>query len=160
MIAAGRYHDFSAGHRVAGHENKCAALHGHNYRVFADVVPKRASKLDSVGRVLDFAGIKEIGEWLEREWDHKFLYWEKDDVMCSFLKTLRDEFHGVKQHEDSDLWHAAYSFVSLSFNPTAENIAVHLGTHVAPMMLPADVFCREVVVWETRKCYAYWRHNG
>ena len=29
---AERYHDISCGHRVVGHESKCAFLHGHNYR--------------------------------------------------------------------------------------------------------------------------------
>ena len=33
ITTAARYHDFSAGHKVTGHENKCAHLHGHNYRV-------------------------------------------------------------------------------------------------------------------------------
>lgn len=27
------YHDISCGHRVYGHESKCAHLHGHNYRI-------------------------------------------------------------------------------------------------------------------------------
>ena len=45
IISASRYHDFSAGHRVTGHENKCAHLHGHNYRVHFTVRPRGGSDL-------------------------------------------------------------------------------------------------------------------
>ena len=56
MITAQRYHDISCGHRVHGHESKCAHLHGHNYRAHGKVHPVVA--LDVVGRVLDFSVVK------------------------------------------------------------------------------------------------------
>ena len=66
---ANRFHDFSAGHRVHGHESKCADLHGHNYRVHFTC---SADKLDAVGRVIDFGDINKIlCQWLESNWDHK-----------------------------------------------------------------------------------------
>jgi 6-pyruvoyltetrahydropterin/6-carboxytetrahydropterin synthase len=40
-IIASRYHDISCGHRVYGHESKCAHLHGHNYRVHFDLRKRR-----------------------------------------------------------------------------------------------------------------------
>ena len=70
-ITATRYHDISCGHRVSGHESKCQFLHGHNYRFHFTV---EGSKLDALGRVMDFGVIKSIlCEWLEENWDHKFL---------------------------------------------------------------------------------------
>ncbi|HET9130028.1 MAG TPA: 6-carboxytetrahydropterin synthase, partial [Terriglobia bacterium] len=73
---AKRYHDISCGHRVYGHESKCAHLHGHNYRVHFVC---EAEQLDQVGRVIDFSEIKHrLCEWLEDNWDHKFLMWEQD----------------------------------------------------------------------------------
>ena len=135
MITAERYHDISCGHRVYGHESKCAHLHGHNYRIAFTV---RANELDEVGRVLDFSVIKQIFcEWLEENWDHKFLVWEQDPLLESL--QLLDPI-GV---------------VSTSFNPTAENMAKWLVESFAPNALKETsctlIACR---VEETRKCSA------
>lgn len=151
-ILATRYHDFSAGHRVAGHENKCAGLHGHNYRVHFTI---RAPKLDSLGRVLDFSAIKHcLCEWLEREWDHKMLLW-KDDPLAdllmerfpSYALSGSDEVHKV-------IVETLGSLVLVPFNPTAENMAAHLLEVVGPRELPAGVWLVSVIVEETRKCSA------
>lgn len=127
-ISAVRYHDFSAGHRVCGHENKCAHLHGHNYRIHFYV---EAEELDEIGRVLDFSVIKSIlCEWLETHWDHKFLIWEEDPLAAS-LKQVDPE--GV---------------VLTSFNPTAENMA----TYLLEMGIPEPYRLTRVTIEETRKC--------
>ena len=57
-MKAHRYHDFCAGHRVVGHENKCRHLHGHNYRV---TFYCESQELDGVGRVVDFGGGRNHG---------------------------------------------------------------------------------------------------
>jgi 6-pyruvoyltetrahydropterin/6-carboxytetrahydropterin synthase len=135
MITAERYHDLSCGHRVVGHEGKCQFLHGHNYRVHFKVA---ANELDSIGRVLDFAIIKEkLCIWLEENYDHKFLIWEKDPFLEDLQKIT------------------AESLVIVPFNPTAENIAKHLVEVIAPQQL-ANTPCRLVYckVEETRKCSA------
>lgn len=134
-ITATRYHDFSAGHRVHGHESKCAHLHGHNYRVTFTV---EAEKLDSVGRVVDFGVIKSmLCQWLEETWDHKFLVWEKDHLATS-------------------LWELDPEGVRFTpFNPTAENMAEFLLHVIGPVQL-AGTGCTlvDVQVEETRKCSA------
>lgn len=137
MIIATRYHDFSAGHRVAGHENKCAHLHGHNYRVHFHV---EAEELDSVGRVLDFGVIKALlCEWLELHWDHRLLIWQHDPILPSLKKQT-----GL----------IAESVVDVPFNPTAENMARHLVRTVGPEVLPHGLRLVRVRVEETRKCGA------
>jgi 6-pyruvoyltetrahydropterin/6-carboxytetrahydropterin synthase len=138
MITAERYHDISCGHRVFGHENKCSYLHGHNYRIHFVVAGKA---LDSVGRVLDFSVIKsKLCMWLEDNFDHKFLLWEKDPL----LSPLQDI--------DFD------SIVPVKFNPTAENIAEYLVEEIAPQQLRGTgcqlIECR---VEETRKCLATYK---
>lgn len=139
MITATRYHDFSTGHRVYGHESKCAHLHGHNYRVHFTIT---AQDLDSVGRVLDFSVIKAIlCEWLEREWDHKFLIYAADP-WANDLKRLDPD--GV---------------VIVGFNPTAENMARHL-MEIAPSLLPGNVKLIKVKIDETRKCSAEYEAQG
>ena len=114
-ITATRYHDFSTGHRVYGHESKCAHLHGHNYRIHLTV---EADQLDTVGRVMDFSVIKEkLCYWLEEEWDHKFLVWNMDP----FAKTLKElDPKGT---------------VIVNFNPTAENMGQYLIDVVGPGQL-------------------------
>jgi len=132
-IIASRYHDFSCGHRVFQHESKCAHLHGHNYRIHFDV---EGEQLDSVGRVLDFSVIKEVlCEWLEENWDHKFLIF-KDDPWSHILKNTDPE--GV---------------VVVDFNPTAENMGTYLMEHVAPQRLE-EFNCKLIgcTIEETRKC--------
>lgn len=135
MIVAERYHDFSAGHRVSGHENKCAHLHGHNYRVYFKV---QAPKLDKVGRVLDFSVIKDkLCNWLEDNWDHRFIMWVEDPLHSDLLKLVPRDI------------------VSVSFNPTAENMAEHLVKHVAPIQLEGTgCTLIECKIEETRKCSA------
>jgi 6-pyruvoyltetrahydropterin/6-carboxytetrahydropterin synthase len=132
-ITATRYHDFSTGHRVYGHESKCAHLHGHNYRIHLTV---EAEQLDTVGRVMDFSVIKTLlAEWLEENWDHKFLVWEKDPF-ASTLKTL-----------DTD------GTVIVNFNPTAENMGQYLIGVVGPAQLvDTGVTLVNVNIEETRKC--------
>lgn len=154
MITVTRYHDFSAGHRVAGHESKCANLHGHNYRVHFTC---GAAGLDNLGRVIDFSVIKEkLCMWLEDNWDHKFLAWVEDDYMCSIAKAV----DGLLAQEPEDLYHAAdllfeRSIYWTTFNPTAENMAKDLVEIVGPVQLAGTgVTLVKVVIDETRKCSA------
>lgn len=138
MILATRYHDFSAGHRVAGHENKCAHLHGHNYRVHFEV---HAEELDSVGRVLDFGDIKAaLCMWLENHWDHRMLLWQEDPKL-----------HALATAGFAD------DIVVVPFNPTAENMAKHLVTVIGPHVLPDGLRLVGCRVEETRKCGAEYR---
>lgn len=137
MITAERYHDISTGHRVYGHESKCKHLHGHNYRIHFKV----QGSLDSIGRVLDFSVIKsKLCMWVENNWDHKFLIYEKDPL-AMFL--FNQDPNGV---------------VIVPFNPTAENMAEYLVTKIGPVQLvEEDCILVEVKIEETRKCTATYK---
>lgn len=130
---AHRYHDISVGHRVYGHENKCAKAHGHNLRVHFYC----QAELDVVGRVMDFSVMKSrLCMWLEDNWDHRFLL----DAGDPWLETMRQMDESV---------------VALPVNPTCENLAAYLLTVVGPQRLEGTgVRLVEVVVEETRKCSA------
>lgn len=133
MITANRYHDISCGHRVVGHESKCAHLHGHNYRIHFDVAPD--DELDKLGRVVDFSVIKStLCQWLEDEWDHKMILWD-EDPMVNDLRKLDPQ-----------------GIVVVPFNPTAENLAMYLVAVVAPSLLPKDIKLVKCTIEETRKC--------
>lgn len=135
IIKAKRYHDFSYGHTVHEHESKCHNLHGHNGRVYFTIT---APSLDRLGRVMDFSVIKtKLCNWLEENWDHKFLVYENDER--------------AQQLKDTN----TTGVVILPFNPTAENMAEHLLNVVGPEQL-AGTGCTltEVEFYETRKCSA------
>lgn len=133
-IKAHRYHDICAGHRVHGHESKCAHLHGHNYRVHFTVEAPQ----DALGRVMDFSVIKEkLCMWLEDNWDHKFLVWQNDPALP--LLAMID-MQGV---------------VPVPFNPSAENMAAHLVSTIGPQQLAGTgVTLVTVLIEETAKCFA------
>jgi 6-pyruvoyltetrahydropterin/6-carboxytetrahydropterin synthase len=120
---------------VSGHENKCAHIHGHNYRFHFTVA---TDKLDSLGRVMDFSVIKEkLCEWLEVNYDHKFLMWKKDPLIKEMTALVPNDI------------------VETYFNPTAENMAQHLVEVIAPKQLEGTG-CKLIkcVIDETRKCSA------
>ena len=135
MITASRYHDISCGHRVYGHESKCAHLHGHNYRVHFEV---EAVQLDQVGRVLDFSVIKTLlCMWLEDNYDHKMLIWDKDPIL-EMVRSIDPA--GV---------------IAVPYNPTAENMAQYLVQVVAPAQLQGTgTRLIKCIIEETRKCSA------
>lgn len=134
MITVTRYHDFSAGHRVVGHEGKCRHLHGHNYRVHFTC---SGEGLDSVGRVIDFGVIKTtLCQWLEDNWDHRMVIWQNDPMLA-------------------DLTAIDSSVAVVPFNPTAEAMAQYLVEVVAPcQMQGTGVTLTECRIEETRKCGA------
>lgn len=142
-----RYHDISAGHRVAGHENKCATLHGHNYRVHFTCI---APDLDHLGRVIDFGDIKHgLCMWLEDNWDHKMLIWVEDPI----LRHLKLGYADPRIQDPLQ-----DSVCEVPFNPTAENMAEYLVMRVGPEVLTGDVVLIRVTIEETRKCSATYTH--
>lgn len=141
LITAERYHDISCGHRVVGHENKCKFLHGHNYRFHFKCASKQ---LDHIGRVIDFGVIKTtLCQWLEDNFDHKFLIWEHDPLLPE-LKKISPE-----------------SLYITEFNPTAENIAKFICEEVAiEQLAKTGVVLIECKIEETRKCSATYKIKG
>ena len=155
MITIERYHDISCGHRVVGHEGKCVGIHGHNYRITftCAMQPERPRELDSLGRVIDFGVVKaKLCQWLEDNWDHKMLLW-KDDPFIAALYIGAGWLGRRDQALEADQLRG--SVFAVSFNPTAENMAHHLLTVVAPeQMKGTGVEVIMVKVEETRKCSA------
>ncbi|UPT52997.1 6-carboxytetrahydropterin synthase [Hafnia phage yong3] len=156
-----RSHEICAGHRVVGHESKCRHLHGHNYKFHFKVAANQTHKhakdgfnatdLDNVGRVIDFSVVKTtLCQWLENNWDHKFLHWENDSLICSLRDSdrLNETLHG------NDLGDFLKSLVELPFNPTAENLAAYMVEVIGPQLLDEHgVQLVECTIEETSKCH-------
>src|SRR5699024_6992845 len=107
----------------------CRHLHGHNYKFHFKVAPKKGSQeinsilLDDVGRVIDFSVVKTtLCQWLEDNWDHKFLHWEEDPL----IKALQVDCELCDETTGYDVRDFDNSLVSLPFNPTAENLAAYM----------------------------------
>jgi 6-pyruvoyltetrahydropterin/6-carboxytetrahydropterin synthase len=138
---------FCAGHRIVGHESKCAGLHGHTYEAHVTA----EAELDELGRVIDFSVLKErIGGWVDENWDHALVLDAADP--------------------DADELRAYGRVAAINGPPTAENMAAHLGeacralfgaqtkrggTHIKPV--EPRVRVTKIVLWETANCYATWR---
>ena len=59
---------FSAAHQIRFHGGKCERLHGHNWRVR---VHARASELNRIGMVVDFADLQKLVSEIGSRFDHQ-----------------------------------------------------------------------------------------
>lgn len=155
-ITCTRRLQFCAGHRVMGHENKCAHLHGHNYvvKLVAENVTAAGPEtpgdgLDGIGRVIDFSVLKaRIGSWIEERWDHGFLLHQEDRAGAAALRIF-------EQEERSRRGAFTQKLFLLPYNPTAENMARYLLEVVGPQCLAGTgVRLTRVEVVETENCWA------
>jgi 6-pyruvoyltetrahydropterin/6-carboxytetrahydropterin synthase len=114
----------------------CANVHGHNYVVEVTAT----GSLDVSGFVVDFSELKkQLGAWLDKHWDHGFLFYEKDDAVWS-------AFHAFTQPQ---------KLCPLPFNPTAENLAEHLLNQVCPNLFKdSSITITRIRIYETENCYA------
>lgn len=137
-VSVTRILEFDAGHRVHGHESKCATLHGHRYKVEVEAEAPRG--FDSLGRIIDFSVLKErLGGWLDKNWDHTCLIWIGDHEVINAL---------IRLPQYKPVWEAPW-------NPTAENMARHLLWVVCPELFrDTEIRVMRVTVWETPNCRA------
>lgn len=128
--------EFDAAHRVMGHEGKCKNLHGHRYALEATFASRA---LDNLGRVVDFAVIKELlGKWIDDNWDHTTILFDKDKALGKAITTV------TKQ-----------KIFYMDANPTAENMAEYImHTVCADLFGDMPIQCVRVRLYETPNCYA------
>ncbi|MFA5160081.1 MAG: 6-carboxytetrahydropterin synthase [Candidatus Omnitrophota bacterium] len=113
-------------------QHKCSHLHGHSARVEIEMA---SLKLNSKGMVVDFFDIKRtIGEWIERNLDHKMILWSKDPI-AKLLKKAGEPVVLVKE------------------NPTAEMLARWIFREALRMKLPVS----KVTLWENQDSCAVFK---
>ena len=130
---------FCAGHRLLGHEGKCANLHGHNYVAEIYVT---GDEIDEVGRVVDFSVINRLFKgWIDEHWDHGMLIWENDSDALNALQMISPN-----------------RLYTMPYNPTAENMARYLLENIGPELVRQiegyKVHLSKVVIWETENSAA------
>ena len=122
---------FCYGHRLLGHRGKCRHLHGHNGVL---EVTLRRTGLDRMGMVMDFERIKSaVEDWVKAELDHRMLL-NRRDPLAEALRALGEPV------------------VTLSGNPTAENIARLVHARARSRKLPV----LWVRLWESRDSVAQY----
>lgn len=60
---------FCGAHRLRGYQGDCVDVHGHNYQLITEI---RASELNELGMVIDFAIARPIIDTIIKQLDHKF----------------------------------------------------------------------------------------
>lgn len=99
---------FDSAHFLAGYDGKCRNLHGHRWRIVAEVCAQQLETEGQLrGMVTDFGDIRQDLKSLADAHDHALLY-EKGTLREKTLEALREE---------------SFRLIELPFRPTAENFA-------------------------------------
>lgn len=128
---------FDAAHFLRDYEGKCRNVHGHRWRVLAEIQGDRLSEeRPTRGMLIDFSELKGLLKRLCDALDHSLIY-EKDSLREKTVEALREE--GFKLNE-------------VPFRPTAENFA-----HYFYKKIEEKGYCvHRVEVYETpNNCAAY-----
>lgn len=92
--------DFASAHTLRGYPGACARMHGHNWKVEAEVV---ATRLDEVGMGVDFRVIKQATRAIAERLDHRYLnelapFTEMnptaENIAAYFYKELSEQLNG------------------------------------------------------------------
>jgi len=97
--------DFAAAHHLRDYPGECRRLHGHNWKVEAEV---EATRLDELGMAVDFKEIKRGTREIAKGLDHRYL-------------NELEPFQGVNPTAEHI---AAYFFRELSQRLNSESIRV------------------------------------
>jgi len=134
--------EFDAGHRIHGHESKCANIHGHRYVVELTV----SAQLDQIGRVIDFSVLKSVcGKWIDDNLDHGMILY-RDDPLVSFWELGFYNDKGIDNQK----------YFLMDDNPTAENIAKLLYEKFQEMLCSYHIDVVNVLIRETPNCWAMY----
>lgn len=160
-----RKFEFDSGHRVLGHEGKCANLHGHRYVAEVRIA---CPNLDTLGRVIDFGKVKEIiGNWINENWDHNILLHVNDPLLkavsildrrdqCSPPDLTAIKNGTVIGSATKEIIGRKPYVMPASLNPTAENIAEVLAHKCIELLggPQAPLKVTKVRIYETPNCFA------
>ena len=154
MFTVQRQIEIDAGHRVPYHDSKCRFLHGHRWRIVAEImsnitVPPEPGRSDS-GMVLDFGEIKRaLVEEIHDKFDHKMILWEKDPLFDFVPPSQDDSFCEVLARTG-----IGDSVAIVPVIPTSECLAEYWGNILAKRLYHRHYWLSALKVWETPNCVA------
>lgn len=128
---------FDSAHFLFGHTGKCANLHGHRWRIIAKISGDTLQTSgDKAGMLMDFSDFKRELGTLADSLDHRCLI-ERGTLRLATMDALESE---------------GFELITLSFRPTAENLAKYLFDSMKELGFPI----RSMTVYETPdNCAAY-----
>jgi 6-pyruvoyltetrahydropterin/6-carboxytetrahydropterin synthase len=110
--------EFDSGHRVMTHQSKCRNVHGHRYKVQAEIAGPvdMNEQSPTYGMVTDFTTLKDImTELIHDPLDHGMIIWKGDR---NLLYAMQASYHDP----DGPIEEPWKVFI-FPYMPTAENIA-------------------------------------
>ena len=128
---------FDAAHFLKDYQGKCRNIHGHRWRVVAEIQDRVLStQTQTRGMLVDFSdlkgALKDICDWF----DHSLIYEEG---------SLRSETVQALLAED-------FRLIAVPFRPTAENFA----RHIYQLLQEMGFLIHRVEVYETpNNCASY-----
>ena len=128
---------FDSAHFLKDYAGKCHNLHGHRWRVAAEVSGENLSEeVQTRGMLFDFGELKDALKKICDYYDHCFIY-EAGSLKETTVTALREE---------------NFRLVEVPFRPTAENLARHFWEMLGEEGFPVH----RVEVWETpNNCAVY-----
>jgi 6-pyruvoyltetrahydropterin/6-carboxytetrahydropterin synthase len=150
MFTVERQIEIDAGHRVPYHHSKCRFLHGHRWKIAAEVVSNLTVRPDPIrsdsGMVMDFGRIKEIliAE-VHEKFDHKLILWDQDPLLEGSVPHLCTALDDVGIIE---------GLVQIPVIPTSECLAEYWAIRIAAKLDRRNYWLRALKVWETPNCVA------
>ncbi len=101
-------HSFDSAHFLSGYEGKCANIHGHRWRIVAEVSgEKLASEGQLRGMVIDFGDLKRDVKKMVDDHDHALII-ETGTMRGLTLNCLRED---------------GFNIIEIPFRPTAEEFS-------------------------------------
>lgn len=132
---------FDAAHFLAGYEGKCRNIHGHRWRVEAEIAAESLrTQAQERGMVIDFSLFRDVLTKIAKDYDHTLIY-ERGSLHAKTLSALRAE---------------EFSLTEVAFRPTAENLARDFYERLAEQGMPVV----RVAVYETPNNCAVYCEKG
>lgn len=93
---------FSSAHRLRQYDGECERLHGHNWKVEISV---KSKKLNELGMVMDFKGLKSKAKLIMDRLDHQYLndippFTEINPTTENISKFIFDELSKMINNSD------------------------------------------------------------
>ena len=128
---------FDSAHFLKGYSGKCSNLHGHRWRVVAELSGRELCReKQTEGMLMDFGDLKKLLKEMCDELDH-CLICERGSLREKTVEALLEE---------------EFRMVEVPFRPTAENFAHYFYTEIAKKGFPIH----RVEVYETpTNCAVY-----
>lgn len=135
-------HSFDSAHFLAGYEGKCSNLHGHRWRIIAEICAdslNEGGQLD--GMVTDFGDLKRDLQEIADYYDHSLIFQEGS----------------LKKKTEEALEEENFRMIRVPFRPTAENFS----RHFYGLLKDKGYRVHSVTVYETpNNCAVYTETEG